>query len=131
MRKEPFARGMPHERGGHRAREMPQESGGQPERGGRHRGERGEHRDPRTIPGAQTFRRGRVLAFLEQLKVRRTTIARQLSEPEFEPIRQVLAGELKALDQVIEDYVHSFELDENGPGPGTGSESADEEGRNG
>ncbi|RED66276.1 hypothetical protein [Cohnella lupini] len=63
--------------------------------------------------GAQTFRRGRILVFLEQLRVKRSTVARQLGESEFEPIKAVLCGELKAIDQVIEDYIHLFDLQED------------------
>ncbi|MCG7376445.1 hypothetical protein MH215_05525 [Paenibacillus sp. ACRSA] len=62
--------------------------------------------------GAQTFRRGRVLLFLEQMQNHRTTLARQLTQEEFEHIRPVISGELKAMDQVIDEYIHLFELEE-------------------
>jgi len=89
---------------------------GRGERGqrGEGRGGRGERHGERHGPnGAQTFRRGRILVFLEQLRVKRATLVRQLKEPEFQSIQQVLCGELKALDQVIEEYVHLFDLQEN------------------
>jgi len=84
------------------------------------RGGRGGHESG---GGAQTFRRGRILLFLEQLKIKRATIARQLGQAEFDSIRPMLAGELKALDQVIEEYIHIFDLQEMGDDPdvrGTG-----------
>ncbi|WP_145047570.1 MULTISPECIES: hypothetical protein [Paenibacillus] len=95
------------------------------ERSGRGRGE-GERHDERSGRGgghgkpfggrggggAQTFRRGRVLLFLEQMQNHRTTLARQLKQEEFEHIRPVISGELKAMDQVIDEYIHLFELEE-------------------
>ncbi|WP_239616687.1 hypothetical protein [Cohnella mopanensis] len=84
-------------------------------RGGHHGEHHGEHRGGRHKGnGAQTFRRGRILVFLEQLRVKRATLVRQLKEPEFQSIQQVICGELKALDQVIEEYIHLFELQDSG-----------------
>lgn len=68
--------------------------------------------------GAQTFRRGRILVFLEHLQTRRSTLARQLGEPEYEAIKPVISGELKALDHVIEDYIRLFDLQEVDSQPG-------------
>lgn len=94
------------------------------EGGRRHRGDRSG--DRHGTSGAQTFRRGRILVFLEQLKVKRATLVRQLKEPEFQPIEQMLRGELKALDQIIEEYIHLFELQEDGvESANRGSASAD------
>jgi len=42
----------------------------------------------------------------------RATLAAQLNEPEFEPIRPVICGELKAVDNIIQAFVHTFELGE-------------------
>ncbi|CAH0119948.1 hypothetical protein PAE9249_02457 [Paenibacillus sp. CECT 9249] len=85
-----------------------------------HRGDRhGRHGSRHGMHGAQTFRRGRILAFLEQLQARRTTLARQLGEPEFEAIKQVISGELKALDHVIEEYIRLFDLQEVDSSSGT------------
>ncbi|TVY01933.1 hypothetical protein [Cohnella terricola] len=87
--------------------------------GGRHRTEGRSGREGREhcgshhgAHGAQTFRRARVLAFLEQLQGRRATLARQLGEPEFEAIKPVISGELKALEHVIEEYILLFDLQE-------------------
>lgn len=62
--------------------------------------------------GAQTFRRGRAIAFLETLHVRRATLSRQLNEAEFEAIKPVISGELKAVDAIIQEFIHMFELRE-------------------
>lgn len=77
-------------------------------REGYHRGYRGK--GPR---GAKTFRRGRAVAFLQMMQLKRSTIKQQLDEPEFESIRQVLVGELKAIDMLINEFVQLFEIQEN------------------
>lgn len=61
---------------------------------------------------AQTFRRGRAIAFLEKLNLNRSTLQRQLNEPEFESIKQVISGELKATETIIEEFIHMFQLHE-------------------
>lgn len=77
-------------------------------REGYHRGHRGKG-----SRGAKTFRRGRAVAFLQIMQLKRSTIKQQLDEPEFESIRQVLVGELKAIDMVINEFVQLFEIQEN------------------
>ncbi len=62
--------------------------------------------------GAQTFRRGKILVFLEQLQVKRATLAKQLGQPEFQAIYPMISSELKAVDQIIEEYVYLFDLRE-------------------
>ncbi|WP_372632935.1 hypothetical protein [Cohnella sp.] len=114
------------EEGGDRGRGHRGESHGH---GHGHRGSRG-FQGGREARGAQTFRRGRVLMFLEQLRVKRATLARQLAQPEFEAIRPVLSGELKALDQVIEEYVHLFDLQEVGEEPAPQRPADEGEGNN-
>ncbi|WP_068781355.1 hypothetical protein [Paenibacillus sp. 79R4] len=84
--------------------------------------ERQEHRDNRDheheglnkkhSKNAQTFRRGRALAFLERLNIKRSTLVQQLEQPEFESIKSVISGELKATDAIIEEFIHTFELRE-------------------
>lgn len=76
-----------------------------PHRGG-HRGRR------RHLHGAQTFRRGRALEFLNRLVVRRNTLRQQLEAPEFREIKPTIQGELKALESVIDEYIRHFELHE-------------------
>lgn len=61
---------------------------------------------------AQTFRRGRATAFLDKLIVNRSTLQRQLNEPELESIKQVICGELKATEAIIEEFIHMFQLHE-------------------
>lgn len=61
---------------------------------------------------AQTFRRGRALAFLDKLIVNRSTLQRQINEPEFESIKQVISGELKATETIMEEFIHMFQLHE-------------------
>ena len=42
----------------------------------------------------------------------RATLLQQLEQPEYEPLAPQIRGELKALDQVIQDYIYTFELQE-------------------
>ncbi|AOZ94710.1 hypothetical protein PNBC_17430 [Paenibacillus crassostreae] len=62
------------------------------------------------IHSAKTFRRGRIIVFLKQLQVKRSTLMQQLQQPEFKSIEQVISGELKAVDEIIQQYTHLFEL---------------------
>jgi hypothetical protein len=63
--------------------------------------------------GPKTFRRGRAIAFLEMMKLRRSTIMQQLDAPEFQSIHPILVGELKAIDLVIVEFSQLFEIHEN------------------
>lgn len=72
-----------------------------------HRSERHKQRGPKT------FRRGRALAFLEMLNLKRSTIKQQLEEPEFQSIQQILVGELKAIDMTINEFTLLFDIHEN------------------
>lgn len=68
--------------------------------------------------GAQTFRRGRALHFLERLELKKETLAAQLEENSYESIHPVIAGELKAVDGIIREFVQVFELHEKPAGRG-------------
>lgn len=76
-------------------------------RGKRHRRDHDHHHR-----GAKTFRRGRAIAFLEMMNLKRSTLKSQLDAPEFESIKPILIGELKALEMVINEFVQLFELHE-------------------
>lgn len=77
-------------------------------RGGRHRG-----MDGTVQRGAKTFRRGKAVSFLEMLQVKRATIKQQLEQPEFQSIQQILIGELKAMDMVIQEFSQLFDIHES------------------
>lgn len=79
-------------------------------RGGIHRGEHRRGGREEAQRGPKTFRRGRAITFLEQLTIKRSTIAQQLEQPEFQSIQQILVGELKALDMVINEFTQLFEI---------------------
>lgn len=83
---------------------------GEKHEGHMHRG-RG-HKGREHHRGAQTFRRGRALEFLERLRVKHSTLKQQVEAPEFQEIRPIILGELKALELVIEEYTKHFELNE-------------------
>lgn len=75
-----------------------------PRKGDGHRGKGGA--------GAKTFRRGRAMDFLERLQVKRATLKQQLGTAEFQEISQVILGELKAVEMVIDEFIKHFELHE-------------------
>lgn len=77
------------------------------------RGKRNEEADKRQPSRAQTFRRGRALAFLDKLNLRRASLQRQMEQPEFESIKTIISGELKATDAIIQEFIHTFELRES------------------
>lgn len=47
------------------------------------------------------------------MNLKRATIKQQLSEPEFQSIQQILIGELKAIDLVINEFTQLFEIHES------------------
>lgn len=67
--------------------------------------------------GAQTFRRGRAIDFLERLKLKQETLKSQLEQPELEAIQQVILGELKAIEMTINEFIQVFELYEQEGSP--------------
>lgn len=85
---------------------------------GHHRGKvhAGHHRGPKT------FRRGRAIAFLDMMNLKRSTIKEQLDQPEFQSIQQILVGELKAIDMLINEFIQLFEIQENEEAAEKGSE---------
>jgi hypothetical protein len=81
---------------------------------GRHHDEHNKRKDrPCHKQGPKTFRRGRAIAFLEMMQLRRSTILQQLNAPEFQSINQILVGELKAIDLVISEFSQLFEIHES------------------
>ena len=78
-----------------------------------HRGERHRGRDGFSHRGPKTFRRGRAIAFLEMMNLKRATIKQQLEQPEFQSIEPILIGELKAIDMVINEFIQLFDIHES------------------
>jgi len=62
--------------------------------------------------GAQTFRRTKILNFLERLYVRKVTLQKQLGQEEYKDMEQQIKGELKALETVINELTQEFDLHE-------------------
>ncbi|PAD68742.1 hypothetical protein CHH83_12330 [Bacillus sp. 7586-K] len=63
--------------------------------------------------GAKTFRRGRALEFLARLNVKRDTLKQQLETPELQSINPIIVGELKAVESIINEFTHLFEIHED------------------
>ncbi|MGE7093178.1 hypothetical protein ACQKII_17325 [Lysinibacillus sp. NPDC048646] len=92
---------------GHQRGERHEGRDGSHHRGGRYKGRDGSHQR-----GPKTFRRGRAIAFLEMMNVKRSTIKQQLELPEFQSIQAILVGELKAIDMIINEFTQLFEIHE-------------------
>ena len=76
------------------------------------RGRRGQGECSPRYKGAQTFRRGRALEFYRQLETKRDTLKKQLGAPELQSIHPVIAGELKATEAIMNDFIVLFQLNE-------------------
>ncbi|MHC5563564.1 hypothetical protein ACYSN5_13570 [Bacillus spizizenii] len=102
---------------------------------GHHRGDRHRGRGGSQHHGPKTFRRGRAIAFLEMMHLKRATIKQQLEQPEFQSIQQMLVGELKAIDMVINEFIQLFEINESEAkdvsGKGEDTEASSENGEKG
>lgn len=95
---------------------------------GRHRGRRRDGEEGSHQRGAKTFRRGRAIAFLERMHLKRSTTKQQLDQPEFQSIQPILIGELKAIDMVINEFIQLFEINEDEMVDSNKSVDANEEG---
>ena len=76
---------------------------------------RGEHEEGRRLGrggGAKTFRRARALTFLQKLQVQRDMLKKQLGTPELQAINPMIAGELKAVEMMMAEFIVTFELQE-------------------
>ncbi|MCY7901489.1 hypothetical protein [Bacillus inaquosorum] len=98
---------------------------------GHHRGERHKGRGGSQHHGPKTFRRGRAIAFLEMMQLKRSTIKQQLEQPEFQSIQQMLVGELKAIDMVINEFSQLFEIHESETTDDSKKEASSENGEKG
>ena len=90
-------------------------------RGRHHRHEHGHHghhrhhlemKEDRPSKGAQTFRRKRALEFLNVLQAKEALLKKQLDTSELQAANPVIAGELKATQSLMEDFVKLFQLHE-------------------
>ncbi|MGG1638638.1 hypothetical protein MHH56_11820 [Paenibacillus sp. FSL K6-3182] len=95
-------------------------------RGHRNRGHEHDGSKHERSSSAQTFRRGRAIAFLERLQTKRSTLLHQLNQPEYDAIKLVISGELKATDAIIQEFIHSFELREAAPESDNNNNGEDE-----
>lgn len=92
-----------------------------------HRCGTGQHEPFPHQHGAKTFRRGKAIAFLERMKLKRDALKKQLETPELQSIHPVLVGELKAIDMVIHEFIQLFDIHEcelrDGANPGMEEEA--------
>lgn len=59
---------------------------------------------------SQTYRRGRMVDFIQRLMWRRTSIAEQMAQDEFAEIKPQLLGQIQALDLIIREGIKEFEI---------------------
>lgn len=83
----------------------------------RHRGhhrahEEGECKRRGGRGGAKTFRRARALSFLQKLELKRDVLKKQLDTPELQTINPIIVGELKAVEEMMHEFIATFELQE-------------------
>lgn len=64
-------------------------------------------------PRAKTFRRKRALSFLEMLYVKQDVLKSQLKQGEFVESRGIIEGELKAVNQIIEEFKVVFQVEQS------------------
>lgn len=69
------------------------------------------HHGPRHM-GPQTFRRGRAIEFLNRLETKKSTLMHQLEQLELASIREVISGELKAVESIIDEFMQVFDFQE-------------------
>lgn len=75
-----------------------------------HRGRRRSGENEEKRHGAKTFRRGRALAFYEMMNTKSISLKKQLETPELQSIHPILVGELKAVEALMDEFAHLFEL---------------------
>lgn len=68
------------------------------------------HHHRRHGHGAKTFRRGRAIEFLNRLNVKQATLKKQLETPELQAASPIIAGELKAIEAIIDEFTDLFEI---------------------
>lgn len=66
--------------------------------------------------GAKTFRRKRAILFLEHLMTKEKVLKKQLETKELQMANPMIAGELKATQSIIAEFIQMFELYEFEPG---------------
>lgn len=74
--------------------------------------EEGERRRRGGRGGAKTFRRARALSFLQKLELKRDVLKKQLDTPELQTINPIIVGELKAVEEMMHEFIATFELQE-------------------
>ena len=77
--------------------------------------------------GPQTFRRGRAIEFLNRLEVKKSTLKQQLEQPELGSIRDVISGELKAVETIINEFMQVFDFQETLTAEGADQPDGDNE----
>jgi hypothetical protein len=62
---------------------------------------------------AETYRRGKIVDYIQKLIWRKQLCVRQLEETEYSDLRQPILGQMMALDMVIHELIKEFEIQQD------------------
>lgn len=60
---------------------------------------------------AQTFRRAKIEDYVTRLLVRKAVLKNQLEQSEYQDSRQLILGELKAVELIIQELAEEFSVE--------------------
>lgn len=60
---------------------------------------------------AETFRKGRIVDVITKLRVRKGILTNQLEQEEFKDLEQHIKGQISAVDTIIQELAHEFDVD--------------------
>lgn len=59
---------------------------------------------------AQTFRKGKIEDYIFKLRIRKSVLNNQLKQKEFEKRSEIILGEIKATELIIEELKQNFDV---------------------
>jgi hypothetical protein len=62
---------------------------------------------------AETYRRGKIVDYIQKLIWRKQLCVRQLEETEYSDLRQPILGQMMALEMVIHELIKEFEIQQD------------------
>jgi hypothetical protein len=60
---------------------------------------------------AETFRRGKIEFYVQQLRMRRAVLQKQLEQKEFETAELYITGQISAVDTIIQELATEFDVE--------------------
>lgn len=62
---------------------------------------------------AETFRRGRIIDLVQRYIWKKEMLRAEINDPDFDGIKLILQGEMKAYDLVIKELIKEFGITKN------------------